>query len=160
MTLRIGNSAKKSEVRSQKSEKSVFCFLSSVVCFKRGFSFVELMAVVVILSLGILIVYEGYLVSLRGFDYCRNYLTVQPWIDQKLWDVCDRISHYNTLLAENMAGTFVIQKRRFNWSLNYNLLEQIKNKSLYKIELNVFWQEGVSRVNVRRGTYALYMEED
>ena len=128
--------------------------------FKKGFSFVELMAVVVVLSLGILVVYEGYLVSLRGFDYCRNYLTVQPWIDQKMWDICDKLSRYNTLLTENTAGAFIIQNKRFNWSLNYSLLEQIKSKSLYRLELNVFWHEGVNRINVRRGTYALYMEED
>jgi len=124
-----------------------------------GFSLVELAVAVVILSLGILIVYEGFLISLRGFYQCKYYLGTQAWIDEKLWDIGDNLGRYNTFLAEDNTGTFRIGNKKFNWSLSYSLLEQTKKASLYEVRLNVFWEEGTNRVNVKRATYVLYTEK-
>lgn len=125
-----------------------------------GFSLVELVVAVVILSLGILIVYEGFLISLRGFYQCKYYLGTQAWIDEKLWDIGDNLGRYNTFLAEDNAGTFKIGNKKFNWSLSYSLLEQTKEASLYEVRLGVFWEEGKNRVNVKRATYVLYTEKE
>ncbi|RKY33685.1 MAG: hypothetical protein DRP69_06050, partial [Candidatus Duberdicusella sinuisediminis] len=72
----------------------------------KSLSFVELMLSVAVLSLGITLVYQGFLTSLGGYNYCIDYLIVQNWLDEKLWEIQDKLSHYKILLTEDKEGSF------------------------------------------------------
>ncbi|MBN2119664.1 MAG: prepilin-type N-terminal cleavage/methylation domain-containing protein [Candidatus Omnitrophica bacterium] len=126
---------------------------------KRGLTLVELIVTVVVLSLGIVLIYEGFLTTLGGFNYCIDYLNAQIWLDEKIWDVQDKLSHYKTLLTEDTSGTFLTGNKEFNWYLSYDLIEGLKEAGLYAIDLKVSWREGFKEISTARSAYALYLEQ-
>jgi prepilin-type N-terminal cleavage/methylation domain-containing protein len=127
---------------------------------KKGFTLVEVVVASVVLALGIVVIYEGFLTTLGGLNYCIDYLNAQVWIDEKIWDIQDKLSHYKTLLTEDKQGTFLIGSQQFDWTLMYSLIEGSSEASLYEINLGVSWQEGFHRINTKRGAYLLYLEEE
>jgi prepilin-type N-terminal cleavage/methylation domain-containing protein len=126
---------------------------------KTGFSLIELIVATVILSVGIIVVYQGFLISLRGFNYCIDYLSTQQWMDEKIWEVKDQLIHYRTLLTEDDTGIFIRRNKNFRWDLSYHLIEGIEGKSLYEINLKVFWDEGAQKVSTQRSTYVFFISE-
>ena len=126
---------------------------------KKTFTLVEVIVASVVLALGIVVIYEGFLTTLGGLNYCIDYLNAQIWIDEKIWDIQDKLSHYKTLLTEDKQGTFLIGNKQFDWGLIYSLIEGSSEASLYEVTLDVSWQEGFHRINTRRGAYLLYLEE-
>ncbi len=122
-------------------------------------SFIELMLAVVVLSLGISLIYQGFLTCLGGYNYCVDYLVVQNWIDEKIWEIQDKLSHYKILLTEDKSGSFIANNKRFDWTLSYELIEGIKNMSIYQVILDVSWREGLKRIKSKRATYILYKEK-
>ena len=125
----------------------------------RGFSLVELMVTTLVLSLGILMVYQGFFTSLGGLNYCVDYLNAQLWMDEKIWDVQDKLAHYKTLLTEDTSGTFIMRNRQFHWELDYNLIQGSKAASLYEVNLGVAWKEGIKQVATQRTANVLYIEK-
>ena len=53
---------------------------------RSGFTLFEIVVAVVILSVGIVAIYEALIVSVNGFSYYSNALTVQSWMGRKLWE--------------------------------------------------------------------------
>ncbi|UCC94429.1 MAG: prepilin-type N-terminal cleavage/methylation domain-containing protein [Candidatus Omnitrophota bacterium] len=127
---------------------------------QRGFSLVELIVSVAVLSLGIVIICQGLLVTLGGFNYCIDYLNVLLWIDEKVWDIQDKLIHYRTLLTYEDSGTFILRNKHFDWNLSYDLTEGAEKASLYEITLTVSWREGMKRMNISRSAYVLFLAKD
>ena len=126
---------------------------------KRGFTFVEVIVATIVLALGIVVIYEGFLTTLGGFNYCLDYLDAQLWMDEKMWDVQDKLYHYKTLLTQDSEGTFIVDGKEFDWSLAYSLIQGSKEASLYEVTLDISWQEGLHRPKSTRGAYLLYLEK-
>lgn len=122
---------------------------------KRSLSLVETMVAVAVLSFGILLVSQGFLVALGGFGYAVDYLNVLLWMDAKLWDLQDKLMHYNTIASEDTAGTVIIDSQQYRWNLSYNLIEGTEKASLYELNLQVAWQQGLRKISVLRTLYAL-----
>jgi hypothetical protein len=106
------------------------------------------------------VIYEGFLTTLGGLNYCVDYLNAQVWMDEKIWDIQDKLSHYKTLLTEDKQGNFLIGNKQFDWRLLYSLIEGSSEASLYEISLDVSWKEGFHRIKSTRGAYILYLEEE
>ena len=126
---------------------------------RKGFSLIELMITVVVLAFGIVMIYEGYLISLRGFDYSKNFLNAQMWIDEKMWDVKDKVSQGNLLTLSDVAGVFSSHNRRFTWRLSHRILAQTNTTKLFEVGLRVFWKEGANTADTRRATYLFYAQK-
>jgi prepilin-type N-terminal cleavage/methylation domain-containing protein len=125
----------------------------------RGFTLLELIVTVAILSLGIVFIYEGFFVSLGVSSYTKNYLDVQLWIEQKLWDIQDKLLRYKTLLTQQSSGSFILRNKNFLWELSYALIEGTEKINLYEIDLRVRWKEGLRNVEIVRATYAKYVKD-
>ena len=126
---------------------------------KYSFTLLELVVAVAILASGIILVYEGFFVSLSAVSYSTNYINAQRWMGQKLWDVQDRLTRYETLLTQETSGSFFEEGKEFLWNLSYSLIETTEKVDLYKIILGVSWREGARKIKVVRSTYAQYIED-
>ena len=126
---------------------------------RKGFTLVELMVTVTILSLGVVSVYEGFFTSLNAHAYCRNYLSVQSWMNQKIWDIQEALLRYQTLVTQKKSGNFKIGGKEFKWGLHYYSLAGSEKINLYKIILEVNWKEGIRDINVNRSTFLHYIKE-
>jgi len=122
---------------------------------RRSLSLVETMVAVAVLSFGIILVSQGFLTALGGVSYAVDYLDVLLWMDGKLWDLQDKLTHYNTIASEDTQGTVIIGSRRYQWNLSYNLIEGTEKASLYELGLQVGWQEGMRKIKTWRTLYVL-----
>ncbi|HIE36479.1 MAG TPA: prepilin-type N-terminal cleavage/methylation domain-containing protein [Candidatus Omnitrophica bacterium] len=66
---------------------------------KPAFTLLELITSIIVLSLGIVGVYEGFFASLQATSYTKNYLKIQLWMEEKLWQLQDKLLRYKTLLV-------------------------------------------------------------
>jgi hypothetical protein len=116
------------------------------------------MAATAVLSLGIVLIYEAFFISLDSFDYCDNYLNVAPWMDEKVWAVENDIRCFGTLTGTETKGEFRIGSKNLDWLLSYDVLD--KEQALYKIDLEVSWQEGKRKIKLTRNAYAMFEKKE
>ena len=131
----------------------------------KGFSLIEVMVATATLSLGTVLIYEAFFISLDSFNYYSNYLSVIPWMDEKIWQAQDDLSKFGALTQigttdeprtfDKVRGEFQKAGKAFRWNLNYSPIDD----GLYRIDLNLYWQEGQRKVRLLRSAYAKYEEK-
>ena len=122
-----------------------------------GFTLIEVMIAVAVLSLGAVFLFEAFFVSLNATHYCRRYFTVAPSLDEKVWGAQDSLSRLGP--AAQVISTVGLERddRAIEMGLSYSLLAA--NQNLYAIDAVLSWQEGRRRVRLTRSAYALYVEK-
>ncbi|MCM8796059.1 MAG: prepilin-type N-terminal cleavage/methylation domain-containing protein [Candidatus Omnitrophica bacterium] len=121
----------------------------------RGLTLMEVMVATCVLSLGTLLIYESFFITLDSFNYYSNYLNVISWMDEKLWAAQDTLSHFGSFGQIETQGEFIKRNKNFRWNLAYNLI----GNNLYQIDLTLSWQESQRKIKLSRTIYALYAEK-
>ncbi|MFH2137146.1 MAG: prepilin-type N-terminal cleavage/methylation domain-containing protein [Candidatus Omnitrophota bacterium] len=149
MMLIIGskNRSQRSEIRGQKKKN-----LSSVICHPTsGFTLVEVLVAVVVLSVGLVIIYESFLMSLDVINLFFNRLNAQFFISEKIAQVQHGFDQpAGTFFSPNQNGIVTLNNRLFNWQIDMNLLDV--RGELYKLDTVVSWKEGSKDSVIRRST--------
>lgn len=104
-----------------------------------------------ILSIGLVVIYEALFVCLNVFSYYLNYLTVQCWMNEKIWRVEDYLVRSGGEAVENTAGEFMVRNKKIGWQMSIN---PISEGSLYQLSLICSWREGLREVSASRVAYA------
>lgn len=123
----------------------------------KAFSLVEVMVATSVLSLGAVLIYEAFFISLDTFNYYSNNLKAIIYIDEKLWHLQDELSRYNTLSATQTSGELTTENKDFIWSTSYEMIDAADKSNLYKIDLALTWKEGTKNVRLSREAYAMYV---
>jgi prepilin-type N-terminal cleavage/methylation domain-containing protein len=124
----------------------------------RGFSLIEVMVAVSVLALGSVLIYQSFFMTLNAFNYCRDYLAVTPWIDEKIWQVQDSLMRLGDAVQLDPEGGFAYRNKDFKWNLSYRLIDS--SQHLYKIDLALYWQEGQRKAQLIRSTYEIYEKKE
>jgi len=123
-----------------------------------GFTFVELMATAVVLSLCSLLLYNAFSASLQTFNYCSNYLKIAPWASEKLWQIQNSLEQEgNSDSSVETNGVFTAGQKDFFWQLSSGVTGA--DSGLYKIDLMLSWKEGRKNMETSRSAYALFFKE-
>lgn len=120
----------------------------------RSFTLVEVLVTAVVLSLGAVLLYNAFFISLDSFNYYSNYLKVLPWIEEKVWLAQDFLTHLKMPEQIDRDGEFKSGNKNFIWHLAYNQVNE--SEGLYKIALTVFWRQGKRDISLSRVAYAIY----
>ena len=123
---------------------------------KRGFTLIELMVSVSILSLGIVLIYQSFFTILNYFNYYLHYLDVYPWLNEKIWQIKEDLNRNGNFDFIEKGGFLEINKRIYRWNLDFSPID----KNLYAIYLTLFWQEGKREIRLFRKTYVFYRENN
>lgn len=126
---------------------------------RAGFTLVEVMVAAAVLSLGAVLIYEAFFISLDTLNHCSNYLNAITYIDEKLWQIQDSLIRYNNLTAQDTSGTITAGDKDFNWGASYQLIDGSGRANLYKIDLVFFWNEGSKMRRLSRQAYAMYVQK-
>jgi len=118
---------------------------------RQGFTLIEVMVTVAILSFGILAIFESFFISLDAFSYYSNYLDAQGWINEKIWQIQDQLIKTGSLIAGDDSGFFSVKNRNFNWATSISPIDE--EYGLYKLGVSLFWREGSRERFVYRGAY-------
>jgi prepilin-type N-terminal cleavage/methylation domain-containing protein len=117
---------------------------------KRGFTLVEVMVATAILSLGLVMIYQAFLISLDSFGYSLNHLQAQLWLDEMAWQIQDNFRRYEFFSPARTSGEFIAGNKDFSWKIDY---EPIQSEELYSINLSTSWQQGSRMINLSRAVY-------
>lgn len=124
--------------------------------FLTGFTLMEVMAATVVLSLGAVLIYGSFFTSLDAFDRYVNYLSVIPWMDEQVWRAQDDLNKFGAATQFPSRGEFQKSGKLFRWGLNYDLIDD----GLYRIDLDLYWQQGQRKAGLSRSAYAEYKKKE
>jgi len=122
----------------------------------RGFTLVEVMVATCLLALGTVFIYQTYFAALDAFEYCTHYVAIAPWINEKTAEAGRNLTNFNSLGNVVPQGRFMQDNKSYDWKLTCSLVEKTASAKLYKISMEVGWQEARNRAVVARDTYAFY----
>ncbi|MFC1709579.1 prepilin-type N-terminal cleavage/methylation domain-containing protein [Candidatus Omnitrophota bacterium] len=127
-------------------------FRSRFPC-NRGFTLIEIMVTVAILSFGILAIYESFFISIDAFSYYTNYLNAQGWAGEKVWEIQNKLLRLDSQMVKDNIGTFTLKNKDFNWGAT---IKPIAGQSgAYRLDVLLFWKEGSRERCVHRTVYAI-----
>ena len=124
------------------------------IFYKKGFTLVELMITVSILSLGLVMV-NGALIRIADLlGRYTNSLVGYQWMDQKMWEAKESL-FYSEAIRTDAGGTGVVsllnQKEAY-WSLQDKAV--LMTKGVHDLSFTVGWQQGQSFVQISKAGYA------
>mgnify|MGYP001577766902 CR=1 FL=1 len=117
---------------------------------RAGFTFVEIMVALAILSAGLVAVYKSLFVLLDSVGYVSSRLQAQYLVDNKLWEIENKIN--NTLAADASREDITSKKMKdFKWEIGISPIKGLQGLSNMKVA--VLWQEKARQVQAARDTY-------
>jgi prepilin-type N-terminal cleavage/methylation domain-containing protein len=119
-----------------------------------GFTLIEVMVAVAVLSFGLVMVYQAFFIVLDSFNYSADYLEIVSWMDEKIWQVQDSIMRTGALETNSSQGEFISRNKKFDWILFSSVLNGNGNISAVNLEVN--WKESRRKVKATRSCYAKY----
>lgn len=126
--------------------------LSAKLKSSRGVSLVEVMVSTVILSVGIVVIYEVFLLSLDTLNFFNNRLNAQWFLDEKIWQVQNALDKpAGVFVPMSREGTVSLGGKRFDWKADMILLDA--QQELYRLEARAAWREGEKEKNIKRTTF-------
>ncbi len=107
-----------------------------------GFLFIEVLISVLVMSIGLVVVLNSLIQSLRAIEYSNNYFQACLLLEDKACDI------YNSDKKEGFSrGLF---NSKFSWELNVAKLEEI---ALNEISLKVLWNDRNKECDISMSTY-------
>lgn len=122
----------------------------------RGFTLIEVMVTVAVLSFGIVFIYQAYFTALDSFNWCRDYFSVANWMNEQMWLAQDSISRLGEL-SQPSSGELIEGSRVFGWSLNASVIDE--DAGLQMINLVLTRKASGRPLRLSRSAYAFYEEE-
>jgi len=119
----------------------------------KGFTLVEIMVTVAVLSFGIVMLYQAFFTCLNAFGYSLRRLDAQRWMDEKIWEMEDELIRSGTLMTGEHAGSFIDKNKNFGWKMSINLIGEAQDVYLYRLTLNVCWKEAQRDVSLPQVAY-------
>jgi len=119
----------------------------------KGFTLIELIMTVAILSFGIVAIYEALFVSIDVYGYYTRYLGTHDWVNEKIWNIQAELMTAKTLDDVETSGQIVRNHKTFDWHLVVRQLDAQQN--LYQVDLTLTWQEGDRRISTTRTAYLI-----
>jgi prepilin-type N-terminal cleavage/methylation domain-containing protein len=114
-----------------------------------GFTLIEVMVAVAVLSFGIVMLYQSFFISSDAVQYASDRLNLQIWMDTKLRQESDALMRAKTLPSAE-EGNFKLNNRDFLWRKTAQLIDT----DLYEVQLTSLWKESGKE---RTLTYATYL---
>jgi len=134
---------------------SVVCRLSSVNSLAKlkngGFTLIEVMVATVVLAVGVVIIFEVFLLSLDTVNFFTNRLNAQWFINEKIWQLQNTLDHPAEVFVPMYdEGTVLINNKKLIWQLQLRL-EDAKGE-LYSAKATLSWKQAGKTKSVSRQT--------
>lgn len=116
---------------------------------KKAFTLVEVLISAVILSIGLVVIFEVFLTSLEVVNLFNNRLNAQCFLNEKIWQLqSDLDQQRGIFIPMQQSGVVIIQNREFNWQLNMESVNLLTD--LYKVTGQMLWSEGKKQRIIKR----------
>ncbi len=118
-----------------------------------GFTLIEVMAAAMILALGMVIIFEVFLVSLDTMRFFDTRISAQWLVNEKMWAVQDLLDQpLNVFMPQQQSGTVMFGTTPCVWQVTLTILDT--QQEVYRLDAQASWQQGRRQCRVRRVTMA------
>ncbi len=117
-----------------------------------GFSLIEIMVAVCVLSIGTVLVLQSNMMSLNVFGRYLNRLEVIRWADNKITQVKEEITKSDVPETGTSNGSTKTNRKAYDWQMD---IETGDLPGVYSIHLDVSWPEEGRTAHVYRDSYVL-----
>ena len=111
--------------------------MTSRIGSKTGFTLIEVMMAVAVLSFGIVVLFQSFFICVDSVQYASNRLKAQLWLDAKMWEEADVIMRTNATALGETSGTFSLDGREFSWVKS----AQAVDTDLFGLTIDLSWKE-------------------
>lgn len=119
-----------------------------------GFTFVEVMVTLAVLSVGIIMIYRSFLISLDQINYLTRRVYATVTLDNLISEL-ERTLKVSKALPIGFDDTLEVdlgdKKLEFNQQINIAQNEELKN--LFKVECVLSWKERNRPITLSRPAY-------
>jgi hypothetical protein len=117
-----------------------------------GFTLVEIILSVAILSCGLMVIDQSLLLSLTRLNHVYQRFESNRLLANKIWEVRDDIMQKGKKLSGE-AGILMGMAEALDYEMHVSSLTP--DEVLRQIELKVFWKEGAGTKSLERSFYVL-----
>ncbi|MCK4993800.1 MAG: prepilin-type N-terminal cleavage/methylation domain-containing protein [Candidatus Omnitrophica bacterium] len=157
--MNIENRKQNTENRKQRSQilSSVACRLFSFCCSGKrknnGFTLIEVMVATVVLVVGVVVIFESFLISLDALAVFNNRLNAQWFFEEKICQIQSRLNEpAGAFLPLQSNGVISLGAEEYVWISTMQLVDPIQE--LYRVNLDLSWQQGNKIMKLRAQTMA------
>ena len=119
---------------------------------KAGFTLIEVMVTVAILSLGTVFISQSNLTTMNVYGRYINRIAIQNWAEEKIWETKQMILESDAPETGQHSGTIQESGRTYDWQLD---VEPNDTNDVYGITLDMSWPESGKTAYLRRSAYQL-----
>lgn len=105
-----------------------------------GFTLVEIMVSVAILSLGLIVILQGFAGSLNILRVCRNNLEASLFAEEKMTELEINIKQSKNAFIKDLSGATQVGNLELQWQIV--MAPDLEYKDLNKILATISWKEG------------------
>ena len=105
-----------------------------------GFTLVEIMVSVAILSLGLIVILQGFAGSLNILRVCRNNLEASLFAEEKMAELEINIKQSKNAFINDLSGATQVGNLGLQWQIVAS--PDLEYKDLNKILATISWKEG------------------
>jgi type II secretion system protein I len=130
---------------------------------KSGFTLVELMVAVVILSTGLLLIIEGMGRSERALRTAENLIIASQIAEKRAAEMEIEVRQVHELSTGTDDGKEVLPGKQFDWTVTTDSFKHatIEDETkLNRVQVAVQWNEGSRQSNLTLGTLVLNREKE
>lgn len=124
---------------------------------RAGFTLLEVMLAVSILSLGLVAVVRSYITSLRALQISQDFLIADLLLEEKIWQKQEENIRRGGVVPEEEQSEFAPPFDNFNYKISF--IEQEDLPTLYKSTFTIFWQQGERQQSISYLTYTRSPQE-
>ncbi len=122
-------------------------------CSKDGFTLIEVMVATVVLVVGVVLIFEAFLLSLDALAVFNNRLNAQWFLNEKIWQIQNRLDEpAMAFLTMQDNGEVLLGTEEYTWESAMQIMDP--RQELYSLNLSLNWQQGNKKIEVKAHTMA------
>ena len=119
----------------------------------KGFTLIEVMVATVVLVVGVVVIFESFLISLDALAVFNNHLNAQWFFEEKIWQIQSRLNDpAGAFLPLESSGVIRLGAEEYAWKSTLQLVNPVQE--LYRVSLDLNWQQGNKRMKLNTQTMA------
>ena len=120
-----------------------------------GFTFVEIMTTLAILSIGIVMIFKSFFMCMNTFNHVMHRVVALQLVEHKVAEVEQMMREQKDLKEEE--GSHLVEENINNtpFTFQYNLvIKPVEGTNgLYELDMTLFWKEGARDITYARAAY-------
>ena len=117
---------------------------------KRGFTLIEIMLTVAILSFGLVIILQSFATALDGLKRTRGVSVASSLLEEKMEELTEKAKEEEGMVEGPLSGEFDQEYKGYKWNVSVN---PGADADLNELELTVSWTDGETPRSLSAVTY-------